>query len=605
MAQSTHLSNRNHRREQDFEGPVSSLNAAGGSASGSQAAIPAANALIDCGWGRLLFGQTFSDASDLVAAMREERPDRRDIAAYIADPHVVLSIAPQELFLDPSHTYRLDLGTYDPPPISYSGFVIRKLTTLRDAEQVNAIYAARNMVPVPPEFFCSLRDSGAMTVMVAEDELSGAILGSITGVNHNRVFNDTEHGSSLWCLAVDPQARQPSIGEALVRQLAEHFREVGARFLDLSVLHDNEHAIALYEKLGFERVPYFTVKRKNQINEKLFIGPDRIEGLNPYSEIIVNEALRRGIHVEVTDAEGGFFRLTHGGRSIHCRESLSELTSGVAVSICDDKSVTRRLVEAAGVKVPAQLYFSGNEASADGRLDTFLAEHGVVVVKPARGEQGRGVAVGLTCRADVASAIVSARTVSDGVVIEQMIEGVDLRIIVIGFEVVAAAVRRPARIVGNGESTIQELIEKQSRRRSAATQGESRIPIDAETERAVHNAGFEMNEVLRPGREIEVRKTANLHTGGTIHDVTDELHPHLIEAAIDVARAIDIPVVGVDFIVRAPNQPEYAFIEANERPGLANHEPQPTAERFLDLLFPHSIPAAVRAVLARGTDAKT
>lgn len=600
MAQSTHLSNRNHHREQVF------LNAAEGSgATGSDAAPPAANALIDCGWGRLLFGQTFNDASDLVAAMREERPDRRDIAAYIADPHVVLAIAPQELFLDPSHTYRLDLGTYDPPPISYSGFVIRRLTAMRDAEQVNAIYAARNMVPVPPEFFCSLRDSEAMTVLVAEDEMSGAILGSVTGVDHTRAFNDPERGSSLWCLAVDPQARQPSIGEALVRQLAEHFREVGARFLDLSVLHDNEHAIALYEKLGFERVPYFTVKRKNQINEKLFIGPDRIEGLNPYSEIIVNEAMRRGIHVEVTDAEGGFFRLTHGGRSIHCRESLSELTSGIAVSICDDKSVTRRVVEAAGVKVPEQHYLSGNEPLDDDRLDAFLAGHDAVVVKPARGEQGRGVAVGLTRREDVASAIASARTVSDGVVIEQMIEGVDLRIIVIGFEVVAAAVRRPARILGNGESTIRELIEKQSRRRSAATHGESRIPLDTETERAVHNAGFEMNEVLRPGREIEVRKTANLHTGGTIHDVTDELHPQLVEAAIDVARAIDIPVVGVDFIVKAPSEPEYAFIEANERPGLANHEPQPTAERFLDLLFPHSIPAAMRAVLARGTDAKT
>jgi GNAT-family acetyltransferase (TIGR03103 family) len=460
------------------------------------------------------------------------------------------------------------------------------------------------MVPVPPEFFCSLRESEAITVLVAEDELTGAVLGSITGVDHAGVFNDPERGSSFWCLAVDPQARQPGIGEVLVRQIAEHFREAGARFLDLSVLHDNEQAIALYEKLGFERVPFFTIKRKNQINEKLFIGPDRIEGLNPYSEIIVNEALRRGIHVEVTDAEGGFFRLTHGGRSIHCRESLSELTSGVAVSICDDKAVTRRIVEAAGVKVPAQLYLS-SEKSLDDALQEFLSRHGSVVVKPARGEQGRGVAVGLTTREDVEKAIAAARTVSDGVVIEQMIEGIDLRIIVIGFEVVAAAVRRPARVVGNGESTIQELIEKQSRRRSAATHGESRIPLDSETERAVLSAGCEMNEVLRPGREIEVRKTANLHTGGTIHDVTDELHPQLIGAAVDVARAIDIPVVGVDFIVKAPSQPEYAFIEANERPGLANHEPQPTAERFLDLLFPHSIPAAVRAVLARGTDVKT
>jgi len=76
------------------------------------------------------------------------------------------------------------------------------------------------------------------------------------------------------------------------------------------------------------------------------------------------------------------------------------------------------------------------------------------------------------------------------------------------------------------------------------------------------------------------------------------VHPRLIEAAVKTARAIDIPVVGVDLIVRSPRQPDYAFIEANERPGLANHEPQPTAERFVDLLFPLSMPTATRFAAA-------
>ena len=85
-----------------------------------------------------------------------------------------------------------------------------------------------------------------------------------------------------------------------------------------------------------------------------------------------------------------------------------------------------------------------------------------------------------------------------------------------------------------------------------------------------------------------MRKTANLHTGGSIHDVTEQVHPALVDAACRAARAIDIPVVGIDLMVRSPNRPEYVFIEANERPGLANHEPQPTAERFVDLLFPRT-----------------
>jgi D-alanine-D-alanine ligase-like ATP-grasp enzyme len=85
-----------------------------------------------------------------------------------------------------------------------------------------------------------------------------------------------------------------------------------------------------------------------------------------------------------------------------------------------------------------------------------------------------------------------------------------------------------------------------------------------------------------------VRRTANLHTGGTIDDVTDRLHPAVVEASVRAAAALDIPVTGLDFLVPDVEGPDYVFIEANERPGLANHEPQPTVERFVDLLFPES-----------------
>ena len=88
---------------------------------------------------------------------------------------------------------------------------------------------------------------------------------------------------------------------------------------------------------------------------------------------------------------------------------------------------------------------------------------------------------------------------------------------------------------------------------------------------------------------VRVRKTANFHTGGTIHDVTAELHPNIAAAAEKAARHLDIPVVGIDFIVTDPAESGYVIIEANERVGLANHEPQPTAQRFIDLLFPLSV----------------
>jgi GNAT-family acetyltransferase (TIGR03103 family) len=439
------------------------------------------------------------------------------------------------------------------------------------------------MVQVPPHFFHDQRNSRVLTYFVAVDSATNNVIGSVTGVDHARAFEDPENGSSLWCLAVDPQASFPGIGETLVRTLAEHFQARGRSFMDLSVMHDNVNAIALYEKLGFQRVPVFALKTKNSINEKLYVGPPPDETLNPYAMIIINEARRRGIGVEVVDAEGGYFTLSFGGRSVVCRESLSELTTAVAMSRCDDKAVTRRLMLKAGLKVPAQKVAGTAEENA-----AFLKEHGSIVVKPARGEQGKGITVDVTTEEEVARAVAEARNHAETVLLEQFFQGDDLRIIVIDYRVVAAAIRRPAEVTGTGEHTVRALIEAQSRRRSAATGGESKIPMDAETERCVTANGYSMDDVLPEGQVLPVRKTANLHTGGTIHDVTDRLHRTLVDAAIAGAKVLDIPLVGFDFLVPSVTKPDYVIIEANERPGLANHEPQPTAERFVDLLFPNT-----------------
>ena len=551
------------------------------------------NQAVNCGWGRLIFGNTFDSSDEIVDILRTERPDSRDIAFYVRDPHVVVGSAPQELFLDPSHTYRLNLSTYRVARSRRKGFTVRRISARGDADAINTLYASRGMVPVSPDFFWSELDPREITVLVAEEDETGIIVGTAMGVDHNRATQAADPGSSLWCLSVSAQARLPGIGEALVRRLAELFKGRGIPHMDLSVMHDNESAIALYEKLGFERMPFFTVKRKNTINEALFAGPAVEEHLNPYATIIVNEARRRGIRAEIMDADGGLFRLSYGGRSVRCRESLSEFTSAVAMSICDDKAATRRIVATAGVRVPDQI----SETSPD--LDRFLEKHGSVVVKPTRGEQGKGIAVGLTTRAEIDAAIAEARTHSGEVVIEQCVAGRDLRLVVIDYKVVAAAIRRPAEVIGDGRRTIEELIDAQSRRRNAATAGESTIPVDAETHRCLDAAGYTLSSVLPQGMVLPVKRTANLHTGGTIHDVTGQTHHSLIEAAIRAAKAIEIPVTGIDLMVKDPREPDYAFIEANERPGLANHEPQPTAERFIDFLFPLSIPQSVRETMHR------
>lgn len=557
---------------------------------GPASTTSATDVSFDCGWGRLCFAQTFADPAHLARSLEEEGPARRDIAFYVSEPHVLLAQAPIDLFLDPSHTYRLDLAALKPSVRQSAGFRIRPIERESDAAAINRIYRVRNMVEVDPGFLWRHRAGPALTYLVAEDERTGTVIGTVTGIDHVAAFADPEGGTSLWCLAIDAQAVYPGLGEALVRALAGRFRSDGRRTMDLSVMHDNAAAIGLYERLGFRRLPVFAVKRRNPINERLFTGTASAdEALNPYARIIVDEARRRGIHAEIVDAAGGFFRLTYGGRSLRCRESLSDLTSAVALSICDDKSVTRRLVADNGVAVPEQIV-AGDEAE----LAAFLERHGSIVVKPARGEQGRGIAVGITSLEDAKAAVETARRECDRVLVESCFEGRDLRLVVIDFRLVAAAIREPPAVTGDGQSSVRDLIEQLSRRRQSATAGESAVPLDAETERTVRAAGFSMDAVLPEGERLTVRRTANLHTGGTIHDVTDIVHPRLVEAAVAAARAIDIPVCGIDLMVEDPSREAYVFIEANERPGLANHEPQPTAERFVDLLFPLSIPASVR-----------
>ncbi len=540
------------------------------------------SSIVDCGWGRLIFGQTFDDPSRIALALQDETQGRRDIAFYVSEPHLVLAQAPQALFLDPSHTFRLDLTGAKIKRHAVAGLSIRKARR-SDEAGINAIYSSHGMVPLRSGYIASLDPNGPVRIFVAEDKAHKRVAGVVMGVDHKIAFHDPENGASLWALAVDMRSALPGIGQKLVQGLAAAHQAAGRSYMDLSVMHDNTEAIGLYCKLGFQQVPVFSVKMKNQINERLFIGPEPDRALNIYATIITDEARRRGISVEIEDAEAGLFKLSLGGRSIHCRESLSDLTSGVAMSRCDDKALTHRLLSKAGIEVPRQKTIA-SEAEAIG----FLHRHRRVVIKPARGEQGSGVAVDLRSDRSVVTAFRQARTLSDRVLAEEFVEGEDLRIIVIAGEVVAAAVRKPASIVGDGKHSIMSLIDKQSRRRSAATKGESRIPLDAETERCVRQARHSLHDILPEGEELAVRKTANLHTGGTIHDVTDRLHPHLAEVASKAAAVLDMPVVGFDLIVSAPDQPEYRFIEANERPGLANHEPAPTAEKFVDLLFPQT-----------------
>ncbi|MCW2618642.1 MAG: GNAT-family acetyltransferase [Modestobacter sp.] len=544
------------------------------------------DAVLDLGWGRLVFGQTFADLAGVVDVLRAEQTGRRDICVYPWDPQVLVGLAPDELFIDPSLVYRLPLHRYRPRDEPIRGVFVRTVTSLPEMHRINELYARAGMVTGDAETMWRNHRTRCFTYLVAEDSRTGEIVGTVTGVDHQLAFGDPEGGTSLWCLVVDAQDAPPGAGEALVRVLAERYVGRGRAHLDLSVLHDNTAAITLYRKLGFGRISAVCVKRKNPINAPLFAAaPPGLTELNPYARIIADEALRRGIRVEVTDAEFGELRLSLGGRSVLTRESLSEYTSAIALSRCDDKRVTRRIMERAGVRVPRGAVVGGAD---DETARELLAACGAVVVKPARGEQGKGITVGVRDEAALRQAVELATQHCPDVLVEELVTGADLRVVVIDHEVVAAALRRPAEVVGDGRQDVAALVRETSRRRERATDGESNIPLDDATAQVVADAGKAMDDVLPRGERLRVRRTANLHTGGTIEDVTDRLHPEIAAAAVRASRAIGIPVTGIDFLVPDVAGPEHVFIEANERPGLANHEPQPTVARFVDLLFPET-----------------
>jgi D-alanine-D-alanine ligase-like ATP-grasp enzyme len=326
-----------------------------------------------------------------------------------------------------------------------------------------------------------------------------------------------------------------------------------------------------------------------------------LEGLSTSSKLIIGEAKRRGIEVRILDPRRGKFTLRRAGITYICTGVITGLLTPEIEALCEDKKKTTEFLKSKGTAVPRQHVFQGDFQAA---LE-FMHECQSVVVKPSRGDGGDGISVKVSTEEDLKSAIEyanaevkkKARKSSTGeggtVLIEEFKSGNDLRLLVINYQLAAAAIRKPAEVTGHDGLTVGELIKEYSDKRAELTSGESRIPLDEETERCLKNQQLKYDDVLEQGRTIRVRENANVHTGGTIEDVTEKLHPALKIAAETIAKEMQIPVVGLDFIVNSPGNGEYVVIEANESPGLGNHDPQPVAQRFIDMLFPFTADAVL------------
>jgi cyanophycin synthetase len=335
--------------------------------------------------------------------------------------------------------------------------------------------------------------------------------------------------------------------------------------------------------------------------------------LGPSTRSIVNAAVARGIPARrLTD--GSLVRLGQGAKQRRIIAAETDSTSAVAEAIAQDKELTRTLLEEVGVPV------------AEGRpvadaADAWAAAQEIgaaVVVKPRDGNQGRGVSVNLKTREEIERAWHIARAESSAIVVERFVPGADYRLLIVGGKLVAAAHRRPPMVVGDGVSTVRQLVDRVNedpRRCGDHACSLSPIVIDAVALAVLAEQGLDPQGVPEPERTVFLRNNANLSTGGTAEDVTDIVHPDVAARAIDAARIVGLDIAGIDIVADdiavALEEQQGAIIEVNASPGLRMHleptagTPRDVGAAIVDTLFSPGDEGRIPVAAVTGTNGKT
>ncbi len=339
----------------------------------------------------------------------------------------------------------------------------------------------------------------------------------------------------------------------------------------------------------------------------------RREALGPTTRSLVQEARRRGIPAERLD-EHSLIQLGWGARRKLIRASITGQTSHIAVETAGDKALTKALLSEVGLPVP--------RGAVVRTLDEALAQaariNGPVVLKPLDGNHGRGVSLDLRTPEQVRWGFEQAIQHGRRVIVEEQFIGRDYRILVVGGQVVAVAERVPPRVVGNGESTVKELIEavnRDPRRGVGHEKVMTRIAIDDQTREMLARAGLTLDDVPLPGAVVVLRATANLSTGGSAIDRTDEIHPDNLSIARRAALTVGLDVAGIDFIApditRSVRETGGGIVEVNAAPGFRMHlEPsegqsRDVAKAVVADLFPPGSRSRIPIVAVTGTNGKT
>ncbi|MFD2646615.1 cyanophycin synthetase [Devosia albogilva] len=333
----------------------------------------------------------------------------------------------------------------------------------------------------------------------------------------------------------------------------------------------------------------------------------------PTTASLIHEAERRHIPVQRLD-DSSLILLGQGKSQKRIRASCTDLTSEVATEIAADKDLTKLLLDQAGLPVPTgKLVRSADEAV---RAAEDLGYP--VVTKPLDGNHGRGVNIDLKTEADVRWGFEQAREHGRIVIVERYFAGADHRILVIGGQVVAVAKRVPAHVVGDGVSSIRALIDevnRDPRRGEGHSSVLTRIEVDECVEHFLAISGLTVGSIPAAGETVMLRPTANLSTGGTAIDRTDEIHPENALIARRAAQIVGLDIAGIDFVCPDISQPVSrtggGIIEVNAGPGFRMHlepfqgRPRNVARPVLEMLFPEGSTGRIPVFAITGTNGKS
>ncbi|MCJ8167096.1 cyanophycin synthetase [Pontibacter sp. E15-1] len=347
------------------------------------------------------------------------------------------------------------------------------------------------------------------------------------------------------------------------------------------------------------------ISRLHDIREDEYFGPS--------TYAIISEAVSRGIpYIRLN--RHSLIQLGYGKYQKRIQATMTCRTACFAVEIACDKNATKDMLQDAGIPVPkgTTVYTTEELRKAADWLGFPL------VTKPLDGNHGKGATINIKSLKDAQKGMADAQKYSSGVIVEQFIEGFDFRILVIHGKFVAAAKRTPAMVTGDGISTIGQLIERENsdpRRGIGHEKALTRIKIDKHTARILKSLDLTTSSVLEEGRELYLKSTANISTGGTATDVTDLVDPYNILMAERIAGLIGLDICGIDVMttdIAIPlNETRGAVLEVNAAPGFRMHIsptfglPRNVAEPVLDMLFPRNLPARIPIIAVTGTNGKT